>query len=594
MKTKYLAAALGVALMGLTSCSNFLEEEPNGRLATENFFQSNNDLTMALNALYYNVASSQQHSNPYITDCQGSDMTSSTGGNKAPYLAADGFSLPSDYKGCTDLWRFCYNVIQASNLIIDNADKAASSAGEQNVNIAKGNAYFWRALSYFRLVRVFGPLPINAHNEPDGNNTPMTDVAGVYKFIEDDLEAAVACNLPATYSGLRKDGLGFTGNMNIWVTKQAVEALQCAVFMNHAGYPLNDETYWEKAADKAYAVYSGVKNGTYQNALVPEWKQVYSVAEADNTSSEMLIGVTYYTVPGQMGSMGNYVSQFSLCHRFGNLYGGWGDFIGERHFWKEFPEGPRKDAVYCPLLRLSSVTATDGSAICVDWWATSDEKELAADGKNALIPQYHPMFAQFNINADADGNALAQAYDYTQPCYIGQSYPQTHRTIRLAEVYCWLAECAGHCGKYTAEATDALQQVMARAYTTVPAITDLAEQGYKEHTYEVAGYPLGLCSVRSDEFRTNKFYSMWQYRSGEQTGVIVPKGTLTHSYKREKYTEEGNPRPKYRTVAYTYELAYDLVLQETTEGLVSEWAGENSIYQPYPPEETEKNPNIKR
>lgn len=593
-KNKYiLTAGALLALSGavLTSCNDFLTEDPKGRLVTENFFQTENDLTLAVNALYYTVQTGQRHTNPLIVDCQGSDITSTTGSNKGPYLSADAYEEPSDYKGVNDLWSMTYNIIQAANLIIDNADKCAASA--QDINIGKGNAYFWRAYAYFRLVRVFGPLPVNLHNEPDNNSTPLTDVEGIYKQIVEDLDNAEKCALPTTYDGLRKDGLGYVGEMNTWITEQAVKALQMAVYMNLAGYPLNKAEYMEKAADKGYEIYTGVQNGTYRHALLPNWNQVYSIA--DNFASEMIVGISYYDSPGTMGEAGVYTSQFPLSHRFAQFNGGWGDFIGERHFWADFPEGPRKRAVYDPVIRLYSglTDQTTGEPICVSWWATSDEQPYDANKKNAYVQVYHPMFSPFSINADSDGNALIQPYDCRMNTTTFQSYPQTHRTIRLAEVYCWFAEAAGNSGKHTTEATAALQQVMARAYDNAPAITNLAEQGYQEHGYEVAGYPLALCSKRSDEFRMNRMEQNWEYRHGSQDKIIVPKGTITHSYKQEKYFEEGNPRPKYRNVAYTYELGYDLVMPENME-VAPSWNGENSIYQVYPPTETEKNPNIKR
>lgn len=593
-KNKYiLTAGALLALSGavLSSCNDFLTEDPKGRLVTENFFQTENDLTLAVNALYYNVQTGQRHTNPFIVDWQGSDITSATGSNKGPYLSADAYEEPSDYKGVNDLWGMTYNIIQAANLIIDNADKCAASA--QDINIGKGNAYFWRAYAYFRLVRVFGPLPVNIHNEPDNNSTPLTDVEGIYKLIVEDLDNAERCALPTTYEGLRKDGLGYVGEMNTWITEQAVKALQMAVYMNLAGYPLNKAEYMEKAADKGYEIYTGVQNGTYRHALRPNWNQVYSIA--DNFASEMIVGISYYDSPGTMGNAGVYTSQFPLCHRFSQFNGGWGDFAGERHFWADFPEGPRKRAVYDPVIRLYGglTDYATGEPICVSWWATKDEQPYNASKKNAFVEVYHPMFSPFSINADSDGNALIQPYDCRMNTTTFQSYPQTHRMIRLAEVYCWFAEAAGRSGKHTAEATAALQQVMARAYDNAPAITDLAEQGYQEHGYEVAGYPLALCSKRSDEFRMNRMEQNWAYRHGSQDKIIVPKGTTTYSYKQEKYYEEGNPRPKYRNVAYTYELGYDLIMPENME-VAPSWNGENSIYQVYPPTETEKNPNIKR
>ena len=82
-------------------------------------------------------------------------MTSTTGSNKAAYLSADAFEYPSDAKGQEQSWSKLYAIIKAANLIVDNAGKVPTTQDE--INIALGQVYYWRAFSYFSLVRLFGP-----------------------------------------------------------------------------------------------------------------------------------------------------------------------------------------------------------------------------------------------------------------------------------------------------------------------------------------------------------------------------------------------------------------------------------------------------
>ncbi|MDE6817647.1 MAG: RagB/SusD family nutrient uptake outer membrane protein, partial [Muribaculaceae bacterium] len=152
MKNLYKYCAVAALALTATSCANFLEADPKGQLVTENFFQSQNDLEMAINALYFNVAYAQTNSNPTIPQLQGDDITSTTGSNKGAYLSADAFEEPSDYKGVEALWLNQYRIIQAANLVIDNADRVPTT--EEYINLAKGNAYFWRACAYYQRVRI--------------------------------------------------------------------------------------------------------------------------------------------------------------------------------------------------------------------------------------------------------------------------------------------------------------------------------------------------------------------------------------------------------------------------------------------------------
>lgn len=561
MKLRYFIVPMALAaLVGTTSCSDFLTEDPKGQVTPTGFFDSQKSLDAAVNALYYNVQQSQCNSNPMIVQCQGSDITSTTGSNKGAYLSADAFEVPTDTKGLQWLWAWQYTIIQASNLIIDNA--ASVPVAQQNINEALGQAYFWRAYAYFQLVRVFGPLPVNLHNVPDNNTTPLTDVAGIYSLIEADLIAAEKCNLPGSYSDQNKSVNG----MNVYITAQAVKSLQAAVYMNMAGFPLNKDGYYEKAADAAYAVYEGVKNGTYNNSLCASWADVYSYG--NNHSRENVVAMVYRDVTG---GWSNFDSQLSSCHQLGTVEGGWGDLLPERHFWAQFPEGPRKDYVYAKQLRYAE-------GVTYDWWATTDGQ--AYDGTNAVNSAYRPMFVGFTVNADAAGQPAKAPFDYTAPFWGGMCINKTHQIIRLSEVYCWLAESAARSGKHIDAGEDALRQVMARAYTTVPAITDMATQALKEHGYEVAGNACALVTRRADEFRTNTLEEAWAYRHGPQDAVLVPKGTLTHSV-----GPDGQP--------FTYELPADLKLKENMD-VNAQWNGLNSIYQIYPPKESEKNPNLKR
>ena len=585
MKKIYSIFAVGTIAVGamLSSCSDFLTEDASGQLTVESFFKTSDDLDMAVNALYFNVAQAWSNSNPTIPACQGDDMTSTTGSNKSAYLSADAYQEPSDYKGINQLWLWQYNVIQAANPIIDNAEKVSTS--QENINIALGNAYFWRAYAYFQLVRTFGPLPLNLHNESDNNSTPLSSVEEVYNLIVSDLTKAEACNLPVSYSGRK---LGFKDETNLWISEQAVKSMLTAVYMNMAGYPMNKTEYYKTAADKAKEVVDGVKSGKYPQALEPEWKDVYSYGK--NFSKEQIVTISYIAIPGNMS---NTSSQFSLCHRFAQFNSGWGDFLAERHYWAQYPEGPRKDAVYDPQIYIYQKEDETGDPICISWWATKDEQPYEFGKTNNLVSVYHPMFSPFSVNADESGNPVAAPYDYSKPQITLMSVDQAHRVIRYAEVLCWFAESAARAGVYQAEALAALKEVQDRAYPAgyTPDNSDLAEAAYREHGYEVAGYPLALVTRRSDEFRMNRLKEAWEYRHGAQDAVIVPKGTITHSYKEERVVDPVTHRPKYVKKKYTYELGYDLVIKENMD-VAETWDGENSIYQVYPPMETEKNPLI--
>lgn len=570
MKTKILLGCLVAAsLLPAASCSDFLTEDPKGKLVPENFYSNQKELDMSVYSLYALVQAFQANSNPLIVQCQGDDVTSTTGSNKGAYLSADAFEVPSDTKGLDDNWRRLYTIIKAANMIIDRAPGAEAS--QEEINIAMGQAYYWRAFSYFSLVRIFGPLPLNLHNEPDGNTTPLTSVEGVYGQIVSDLVAAENCNLPAKYTG---DYRSIEGQ-NLYVSQQTVKATLAAVYMAMAGYPLNKTEYYGMAADKAKEVVDGVNNGTYDQSLLGDWNNVYSYGM--NHHNETLLGIDFNAT---LGGWTDGDSQLSSCHQLASLDGGWGDFLAERRFWKNYPDGPRKDAVFAKQLLLPDHVNT------VDWWATRDGQPY--DGSNAVVTEYRPMYVAFTVNADGAGAPIAAPYDYTKPHWTGMCINKRHQIIRYSEVLCWFAEASGRSGKYEGEARAALKQVRERAYSDPAKVNEvdalsgdaLAEAAYTEHGYEVAGYVFALVTRRADQFRMNRLEEAYNYRAGSQDEILVPAGTLTHSV-----DDAGKP--------FTYTTTQDLKLQEEMPVTVG-WSGESSMYQIYPPKETEKNPNLRR
>lgn len=571
MKYSIFTCCLLAASLTAASCSDFLTEDLKGQLTPETFFKTQSDLDQSVDALYSLVQDLQCNSNSMIVKCQGDDVTSTTGTNKAAYLSADAFETPTDTKGISRTWSAMYSIVKAANLIIENASKVSTTQDE--INIALGQAYYWRAYAYFELVRVFGPVPINLNNDASNTKASPNSVEEVYNQIVKDLIAAEQCNLPAKYTVSKRSIDG----QNIWVSAQAVKATLAAVYLNMAGYPLNKTENYALAAAKAKEVIDGVEAGTYDQALLADWNKVYSYGM--NHHNETILGIDYNSTPG---GWSNQDSQISSCHQFTTINGGWGDFLAERHFWKNFPDGARKDAVYAKQIYVSGNT--------VDWWATTDGEAYTKneDGTtNAVISDFRPMFVGFTVNDNVGSPAVAD-YDYTKPFWGGMCVNKRHQLIRYSEVLCWYAEAAARAGQDLAAAKAALKQVRARAYADQTKVAEvdamsaeqLAEAAYTEHGYEVAGNVLGMVTRRDDEFRMNRLKEAHDFRAGEQDEVLVPAGTLTHSV-----DAQGNP--------FTYTLKADVKMKENMPVTVA-WKDAESIYHMYPPTEVEQNPNLKR
>ena len=621
MRTKkllYMGCLMAASLLTFSSCGDFLDEEPKGQLTPDNFFNSEDDLTASVNALYDRINQTQSWTNPMYPQWQGDDMTANPGSNKQAVAALDGFSSDGANKGVTDAWNQHYGLIKACNFVLEGADKTPTSEVEKN--IARGNALYWRAYGYFYLVRVFGPLPLITSTSLSVQDCGLSSVEQVYEQIAKDLEEAEKL-LPIKYESAPRNHDG----IDAWVTKQATQATLSAVYMAMAGYPLNKgRAYYQLAAEKAKAVIDN--NSTYGFYLDDNWSHVYSIAH--NYNKETLVGIDNNWANGSW----DHDSELTSCNRFEGLGdGGWGDSWGEIKFWTKFPEGPRKDAIYAP-----KVTFQKGTEIykSVYWWEISPEDvweaiEMEKDSKKLeeqikkldatikeesgkiaagdmkegdrtirkengiyeshkffkgkpFVEANHPMFSIYTTNCDpSDSNVeLKQPYDYTKPNYTNMTNGRRHRLIRYSEVLLWYAESAARAGMDLTDAKKYLKQVRKRAVTDYENVTlsdgttvkidamsadQLADACYIEHGWEVAGQWTQMVTRRADELRMDELKKNFDYRVANAP-IVVAKDA------------KGN----------------EVKVKESVSVKNSTWQGENSIYCPYPTTEVEKNPNLKR
>lgn len=560
MNKKILLGCLFAAsvLTTTTSCSDFLDEDPKGQMSEANVFKSQADLDASIHTIYEKLNQTQSWTNPMYPQWQGDDMTANPSSNKQAVAALDVFSSDGANKGVTGAWSQHFALIKACNWVIENASKTPTS--QEEINIALGNAHFWRAYAYFYLVRVFGPLPMVLKTDPSATNVAPSSVEEIYNLIVEDLKKAEGW-LPTSYSKAPRNHDG----VDAWVTKQAAQATLTAVYMAMAGYPLNKgKEYYALAAAKAKEVIDA--NGTYGFYNDPVWNHVYSMGH--NYNKETILGIDNNWNSGSW----DHDSELTSCCRFEGLGdGGWGDAWGEIAFWKRYPEGPRKDAVYAP-----KITFQDGATITkvCNWW------DLDAEGK-PVVEAYHPMFAIYTVNCDGDNLAKEKfaPYNYLEPNYTNMTNGRRHRLIRYAELLLWYAESAARSGGDLAKAKEYLREVRKRAVNDVENVTlsdgtkvaianmtadQLAEACYIEHGWEVAGQWTQMVTRRADEFRMNELKKNFDYRVANKPVVVA--------------VENGK----------------EYTAKESVPVVKSTWAGDESIYLPYPTTEVEKNPNLKR
>jgi starch-binding outer membrane protein, SusD/RagB family len=559
MKSKIFFGCLLLAGGMITSsCSDFLTEDPKGQLEPTTYYSSSEAINSALYALYTQVNVSQIYTNMLYPQWQGDDITANPGSNKQACAAIDAFSADSDNKGITDSWAKNYKIIAAADNIINNISAKTTDSYYEDAQVAKAQAKFWRAFAYYYLVRLYGPLPIIEEATSEYNQQPPSTIEEVYNYIVKDLTEAIEV-LPTSYSTQPANHDG----VDAFVTKQAAQSTLVAVYMSMAGYPLNKDGYYAKAAALAEDVIN--HNSEYGFYLDSDWSHVYSMGH--NYNKETILGIDYSPLPWWSND-----SEFTSCDRFESLGdGGWGDAWGEIAFWKRFPEGKRKAYTYAPKITFQDKNAYVIVKTC-DWWALDSEG-------NKVVSEYHPMFCQFTVNADEQGNAIRAPYDYTKPNWKGMVNDHRHRVIRYSELLLWYAESVARSGGDLTKAKTYLKQVRERAcddpynvtlsdgsVVSIDAMSadQLAEACYIEHGWEVAGYWVAMVTRRSDEFRMNELKKNFDFRvANAEQDIVDPADGKVYKAK------------------------------ESVPVVKTEWKGAESIYLPYPVLEVEKNPNLK-
>ncbi|MDR0713337.1 MAG: RagB/SusD family nutrient uptake outer membrane protein [Bacteroidales bacterium] len=505
------AACYALLTVSFVSCEDFLQEEPKGQLMPEAFFSSKNDIDMALYALYKTAAESTQEHDFVMNAWAGDDLGTHPASNKAEIREFDRYNVSPNSKWMGNTWQQKWGLVRAANFVINGVEKTPG-VDPAYIGTALAQASYWRAYAYFYLVQCWGPLPKLTENKVD-YNAPLVPVEEIFDLIVADLK--IAEEAPARYETAPWGMNGY----NVAVGQAAAKATLAYVYMSMAGWPLNKIEYYALAAAKAKEVIDGVENGTYRNALLDEYWKIHSW-EYNNKNTEVLLA-HYYSLDWGWGQC-NVSAVSEVLQDVGDY--GWGDSCGEISFWKNFPEGPRKEATYAPkTLRPSDNTLQD-------WWWDTD-------------PPSRPVVNPWFIKA-AEGPRGAE-FDYRKGANQGRSNgwgEKSHHIVRLSEVYCWYAEALGRAGQTNAKAIELLNAVRNRAdgattnvYPAGMAPTALAEAAYNEHGWEIAGYNWGSIATRYfDMFRMNRVAAHFEARK-QNLPIEVAPGV----WRKEAVTVEG-------------------------------------------------------
>jgi hypothetical protein len=267
----FVAAALALPS---GSCVDLTEVPISG--ITNSYYSTPAGFDAAVNASYTPLADFYaQESGLTVTVFGTDEFTKGSDGSHKPindYTAA----LNGDDTFFRDLWRSFYRGINTTNTVIGRAPDAQVTDAVRQEHVAQ--ARFVRAVYYFNLVRMWGPVPLLL-TETQG---PMTEanrdsVSAVYDAIVADLQFAEN-TLPVTQKDFGRP------------TKAAAQHMLALVYLTRAA-----PGDMAKAATEAKAAINGG-----QLSLLPRWSDLWALGNEKN--AEIIWSVQFTPDPLTTGN----------------------------------------------------------------------------------------------------------------------------------------------------------------------------------------------------------------------------------------------------------------------------------------------------
>lgn len=285
-------------LLVITSCNDYLEFPPEGEVPVAEFFQTEEDATKAVTAMYGYMRHWDISAFSYIIMSELASDNLVKGSSPGDGAWANSFPIFQFTKTdgqIKDFFNCRYKAINLSNQVISNIPNISMTESKKTQYIAE--AKFLRAFHYFNLVRAFGGVPLvdKVPVGPEGMIRATADET--WDFIETNLNEAIS-NLPESYPD---NQLGHA-------TKWAAKALLAKVYL-----------YREKWAECKQTTDEIIGSGKF--SLYPDFYELFRPEQ--EFCSESIFEIVATQVPGNSG-LSN--SQFAEVQAVRGQFG-WGWFV---------------------------------------------------------------------------------------------------------------------------------------------------------------------------------------------------------------------------------------------------------------------------
>lgn len=471
---KTIKNILAILIIGIFSfCCTDLDEDTYTFISPESFYNTAEDLEMALTSVYdgYQVAFGSKNYK-YLMYLE---VVTEFG---SPAYAKDNMHLWNAWVDINNademtftIWDDAYNVINRANVVLGRGEGIDMDESLKVQYFAE--ARFIRALTYYNLLRLFGGLPIpESYTEGlDGLEIHRQTVDYTYDYIINDLKYASA-NLPLKST---------RGANNVWrATKGGAQAFLGEVYLTR-GFMQDDNAYLQLS--KTYSD-SVITSGEYD--LEPDFKDLWYWWNTNNKNGlESIFEIQYGQFSGEYNNFhvmfGVNVTETTLgCY----MYRRFGPSIQAYNSYSD--NDARKEGTF--LTR---------------YYKTNDGDTTNATDTIIFHPEelgYYP--GTDNWNTATPGNI--KFYDRTAESATLKMPQANFYVMRFADVLLNYAEAENQLNGPTSEALENVNKVRRRAkLSNLPnGLTkeQLADSIYRERGWEF----IGEGQLYFDELRTDR------------------------------------------------------------------------------------------
>ena len=484
-RSVFLSIACAASAILVTSCNdNYLDVKPSALRTGDNFISNDENATMAVNAIYNSLASHNRWSEGtlessafYISEILAD--YSEMGSHKGDY---DDLERMQEWRPQTDeiilygIWKRSYEGIYRADYVLGGLPDSPVDSNLKSRLM--GEAYFLKGMNVFRLVKVFGNVPLSSGfiKPSDYGKVPQKTMHEGFEFAADNFSQAAA-RLPYK-SDYSASDLGRA-------TKGAAQAMLARLYMLEAGMDKDAPT---TAWDSVYH-YTNLVIASGQYDLTPNYAEIHEPEGENNIESifeiqygsSASVNIGLGSSPSAVGNTNQIRCGIRSAENEG-LPGGWGYYQPTQLLVDEYePQDPRLSCVvYGPNFNNGVVYGVQRNYNLSDMQSEYYNRRLAID----------PLTEAAALMTSASNSS------------------RNVMVMRYANVLLMNAEASYYLGK-TGEALEKLEMVRARARNSTYC------KGYKlgSENYAPTGFSGNLPQVTATG--EDLLHAIWHERSVE-------------------------------------------------------------------------------